>query len=95
MNLTVQNEQEKIISMNSPDFQNLEELDAYIGQQMSRTAEGHKCNICNKTSRKPSHMKEHIEIHINGLSFNCDRCGKTYSNRNNLRNHKIKTCIKK
>ena len=93
---TIQTGEKKIISMRSGDFQNIEELDAFIDQQITKTDEGHTCNICkNKTSRQRGHIKEHIEVHINGLSFNCDLCGKTYSSRLNLRIHKSKICNKK
>ena len=56
--------------MDSEDFQNIEELYTYIDQQITRSGEGHKRNICNQTSRKRAHIKEHIEIHINGQTLN-------------------------
>ena len=49
---TIQTGEKKIISMSSENFQNIEELDAYIDQQITKTDEGHICNICNKTAKK-------------------------------------------
>ena len=92
---TIQTGEKKIISISSEDFKNIEELDAYIDQQITKTDEGHTCNICNKTAKKRGHIKEHIEVHINGLSFNCDLCGKAFSSRVNLRLHKTRYCNKK
>merc|ERR1712243_412511 len=72
---------EKIISMNSEDFQSIEELDTYIEQQILKTEVGSKCNICDKSSKKRSNLKEHVEMmHIKGLTFDCF-CGKTFTSR--------------
>lgn len=86
---------EQIMTLNSGRFQNLVDLDAYIEQQIIRYFEGYKCIICNKTSSSRGHIKEHIEIHIAGLSFKCNSCEKITSTRKNLRMHKTRSCKKK
>ena len=86
---------EQIMSLNSGRFQTLVDLDAYIEQQIIRYYEGYKCIICNKTSSSRGHIKEHIEIHIEGLSFKCNSCEKITSTRKNLRMHKTRSCKKK
>ena len=96
MHLTRQTQENKIISMNSKDFQSIEELDKYIEQQVIKTDGEYKCYICNKTSKVKTNIKEHVEImHIFGLSFDCSFCGKTFSSRNALRVHKSRVCNKK
>ena len=96
MHLTRQTQENKIISMNSKDFQSIEELDNYIDQQVIKINGGSKCNICNKSSKQRWNVKEHVEIkHIDGLSFQCSFCGKTLSSRKALRMHKINTCHEK
>ena len=91
---TVQTGEKQIISMFADDFQNIEDFDAFIDQQIIQTEKGHTCNFCNKTSTKRASIKEHIEFHINGLLFNCD-CENTCNSRLNLRKHKGKHCNKK
>ena len=48
-----------------------------------------ECNKCSKTM-KLSHMKEHVEKHLVGLSFECKICGKrmNYSQQNRNQYHK-------
>ena len=91
----VQNKETRIIAMDSVDFQNIEELDIYIDEQITSTEEGYKCNICKRMSKIRGNIKEHIEVHINGLSFNCDLCGHTLNSRTTLRYHKRRSCKKR
>ena len=94
-NLLVQDQKKiKIIFENNEDFQTIEELNSYIEKLITQTENGHKCNICHKISGYKSHMREHMEIHIDGLSFECKLCGKSLRSRNSHRNHK-KFCRKK
>ena len=44
------------------------------------------CNFCSKRTTK-SHIREHVEIHVDGLQFPCNLCEKSYRSRNALRNH--------
>merc|ERR1712098_580155 len=90
--LPIQKKGNKIYSMNSEDFQSIEELDSYINQQILRNKDGPACKLCNKKARIISHIKEHVEIHIKGLSFNCDFCGNTLKSRKSLRLHKYQSC---
>ena len=45
------------------------------------------CNFCSKNSKKKGHMREHVEIHVEGLQFRCNSCDKSYKTRNTLRSH--------
>ena len=54
-----------------------------------------KCTICGKVAvagNKPalarSNLGNHIETHLEGLSFSCQLCGKTFRSRNSLNCHK-------
>ena len=78
-----------VITMNAEEFQSIEDLDSQIQQQILRTEEGYKCLVCNKMSKKVAHMKEHVETHMEGLSFDCNFCGKKLKSRSCLRIHKI------
>ena len=86
--LTEQPPEKKVICMNSDDFQRIEDLDIYIEQQILKTEGGHKCDICNYESSKKCHIKDHMETHINGLTFECNFCGITKGTRTALRHHK-------
>ena len=67
------------------------ELNDKIEQMFTRNSDNsYTCNTCDKTSRKRMHMKEHVEIHIEGLSYTCNTCGKTSRSATGLRLHKAK-----
>ena len=36
------------------------------------------CTVCGTGSKRKMAIKEHIETHIEGLSYPCEKCGKTY-----------------
>ena len=73
--------------INSEEFTNIEELDAKILEYAEREGTKWKCNICNKVMRCQSYIKEHIEIHFDGLSFPCTDCDTILRSRHSLRAH--------
>ena len=81
---------QKIISMDSANFENIEELDRQINQMIEKVDGSYKrkCIPCGKINRDISHAREHAETHIEGLSFPCQYCGKTFRSRHSLRVHK-------
>ena len=50
-----------------------------------------KCPLCQYKSNKLSHLKEHVEIHIEGLSYSCQQCEKTFRSKHSLRKHSYKS----
>ena len=46
------------------------------------------CKVCNKSSSHQYNMLKHIETHIDGISYNCHQCGKTFRSVNSLSCHK-------
>ena len=48
-----------------------------------------QCKVCGYNSEK---LKRHVEVHIEGLSYSCHPCGKTFRSKNSLTFHKYKTC---
>ena len=82
---------ERVITKVSTDINpdNISEVDEQIEQNIIKNLDGsYSCNICGKTSGKISHAKNHIETHLEGLSFNCPMCEKTFRSRNTLCWHK-------
>ena len=43
------------------------------------------CMVCDYSTWKTSHIKDHVEVHINGLAYSCQFCDKTFRSRNILR----------
>ena len=93
---TLSNLSSKIISLSNTEdnevssmiSDNLEELD---GRQNAR------CKICGKdpTGMKKSqkaclkiNMRNHVETHVEGLSFSCQICGKEFRSKNSFSVHK-------
>ena len=75
-------------NFNSQNFQNMEELDQKIRELMEKDSNGmFRCTVCGKISKNPGHTREHVETHIEGLSFSCSYCGKEFRSRNSMRSH--------
>ena len=80
-----------VVSVQSSNIQSLEELDQLVDASYSKDSNGlHACHYCEKSFKCRSHAKEHVEIHIEGLSFPCTLCDVVLSSRNSLRVHNKK-----
>ena len=67
-----------------------EDLKAKIDSMMKRVDYGEykwKCIVCGKASVKKAHTTAHIEIHITGLSYPCNQCGKASRSSGALASH--------
>ena len=67
-----------------------EDLKAKIDSMMERVDYGEykwKCIVCGKASIKKAHTTAHIEIHIKGLSYPCNQCGKVSRSSGALASH--------
>ena len=48
------------------------------------------CKVCGKEG-KDTNIRDHIELnHLEGIFILCDNCGKVFSSRRNIREHKSK-----
>ena len=89
-NFHEQKEKTRII-FSAGDFETIEKLNEKVEKSYSRDNRGFFiCHYCAKISNYRSHMKEHVEIHFEGLVLKCSFCDKTYKSRNYLRKH-VKT----
>ena len=67
---------------------NITEIEEQINQYFERCEDGlYRCTLCGKTGKQSRNVKNHIEIHIDGLEFPCDKCDKMFRSRNLLSNH--------
>lgn len=76
----------------------VEKLDQKIKELTEIQGKKSTCKVCGKElfgRTRNQHMVDHIETHIEGLSFKCQQCGKLYRTRNLLRSHKYKYCNNK
>ena len=87
---------QKIVSFaHGSTINSVEELNKKVEESYSRDNDRiFLCHYCNKEFKQGSHIKEHVEIHFDGLSLNCNYCGKTFRARKNLRQHVKNWCMK-
>merc|ERR1712129_110684 len=67
-------------------------LNAQIENNITKTTNtegltGYQCTTCNKFSKNKQNLKKHVEIHMEGLSFPCQLCDRTYKTRNTFHSH--------
>ena len=83
---------ERMITKVNTDInpENISEIDDQIEQNIIKNLDGtYSCQICGKNSGKwKTHIRNHIETHLEGLSFNCPMCVKTFRSRPSLAMHK-------
>ena len=73
---------------------NLEEAKLMKNVLTKKTDAGYQCTVCNYVNRFKPTIDRHIEIHFDGLIYNCPSCGKGFSTRNTFHNHKSRSCRK-
>jgi len=71
------------------------DLNARIEALLVTTADGFfVCNECRYGSKNEAHVREHIEMHIDGVAHKCKTCSRVFTKRMSLRFHENK-CQKK
>ena len=79
------------IAIQAANFETIEELDRKIEEFIEKQSDGtYQCITCGKTCKKRKDIKEHVEVHFDGLSFPCQYCEKSFRSRNSLRGHSAK-----
>ena len=68
----------------------VDEIEQKITECLGKNENGdYICNLCGKVGgKKTTNIKNHIETHLEGISFTCSLCGKQLRSRNSLNNHK-------
>ena len=84
----VRTAEKPVISVQSSDIQSLEELNQKVEESYSKDSDGlYACHYCTKSFKLRGHIKEHVEIHFEGLSFPCTFCDAILRSRSSLRMH--------
>ena len=68
------------------------EIDQKLSEHIVKGEEGvYSCGYCGKQGdRNVFHMRNHVETHMEGLSFPCQSCEKTFRSRNSLSVHNVR-----
>ena len=82
-----------VLNSANPVIKSNDDLGIEVEKYLLKTQNGYQCDICKyippeKYLINQTFMKGHIENHLEGLSFNCNNCQKTFSKRATLRKHK-------
>ena len=80
-----------MISVN--DSSSLDEIEQKVTENLGKNNNGdYTCNLCGKIGGKNiRNMKNHIETHLEGISFSCSKCGKQFRSRNSMNSHKTQS----
>ena len=76
-----------IIAVAASSNTNTEDIDKQLDELMEKEGSQYRCKPCGKMSSRKYHAYEHAETHMEGLSFSCHMCDKTFRSRRSLRNH--------
>ena len=68
--------------------EDIAEVNKKINESFEKVSSGvYKCLICGKISKQSVEIKRHVETHLEGLSYPCQHCGKTFRSAHVLRSH--------
>ena len=68
----------------------LADVQQKVDQYIEKSSDGSfQCKMCGKNCGKvKTNMRNHIETHLEGLSFSCQICGKIFRSKNSINCHK-------
>jgi len=70
------------------DTQDESEIKSKISEMLRKVDGNLTCTMCGKVGRDVRNMRRHAETHIDGLSYPCNICDKTFRNKHQLQCHK-------
>ena len=79
-----------------PTSEDVSEVKERVKQYMEKATNGKfRCTICGKEAvgeakNAKTNLMNHVETHLEGLSFPCQLCGKTFRSRNAFNIHKTR-----
>ncbi|XP_062550874.1 zinc finger and SCAN domain-containing protein 26-like [Armigeres subalbatus] len=70
------------------EFVSRPSLYAHFKEQHSERGRPHKCNVCQATFKRKSHLVDHVASHSGEAKYDCHDCGTTYSKAKSLIRHR-------
>ena len=67
------------------------EYDEKVSELVGKSELGWICTVCPYKGKFNSHVREHVEAHIEGYSHECKYCDKSFSMKRTLRHH-VRKC---
>ena len=64
------------------------DIKAAVDSLFVKDGENYRCTACGRSSSSNSNMRKHVEVHIEGLTFDCQLCGESFRSRKVVDNHK-------
>ena len=80
-------ENERFQMLNTSDT-SLTDYDLKVSELILKSENGWTCTECAYSTKRKNHLSEHVEKHIEGFSFECENCDRTFSMKRGLRGHK-------
>ena len=65
-------------------------VDDAIQEHLGKEDGVYFCRVCDYSRKERKDVKKHIETHIEGLSYSCSLCEKTFRSRSSLNRHNSK-----
>ena len=81
----VENEEMGSFLIQDSSDTSMSEYESKVSELMPKN--GSNCIKCEHTAKTRGHLKEHVQKHIEGYTFNCETCNRTFSSKNQLRHH--------
>ena len=73
---------EKIVALTD-----MSAADETIKALLEKIRGGHRCRVCDHFNKDRRDAMEHVEKHIEGLSYSCQFCDRTFRRKRSLRSH--------
>ena len=75
----------KVAKIQADNLSSTNEVDEKINQYILKHPDGsYGCELCGKKATKKQHLQNHIETHLEGISYSCNQCGKQFRSRNSV-----------
>ena len=84
VSITEKSPMEKVLVQSQDEY----EVKSKINELLSKENGMLFCGSCGKSGKDERNMRRHIETHIDGVSYPCEMCGKTFRSKNSRNCHK-------